>query len=61
MQKYFLAYKKDVFEKVKPGFAKIEEYNSRRQAEKKAIRYRREGLYFTFSILEEGKWKVYVG
>lgn len=61
MQKEISAYKKNILEKIKPEFTQIEEYGSRRQAEKRKMQCRRQGLYFTFSIQEEGKWRVYIG
>jgi len=57
----FNIYKNSIFEKIKTEYKNIEEFNNKNEAKKRKIQYQRKGYYFTFCILENGKWRLYIG
>jgi hypothetical protein len=61
MEKDFNIYKNSIFEKIKNEYQKIEELNNKNEAKKRMIQYQRKGYYFSFCILKNGKWRLYIG
>ena len=61
MENDFNIYKKSIFGKVKTEYKKFEEFNNKKEAEKRKIQYRQKGYYFTFCMPQGGKWRLYIG
>lgn len=54
------SFKKHIFEKVSSEYKHIEDFDSKKEAEKRAFFYRRKGYYFAFCMENRGKWRVYI-